>query len=224
MNLKSIIVAMVIGFALYSCESNEPKYSCDQDVDAWVKDHIEEVQEMTRASWLESDAEVSLAMYRAFTPKQRLTFWNEKFQEVKRLPWSNAEIEHISKAQEYINSHADVFDDVLKNEKNMDQLELFLYEWSEVAKRDFGWTDEVVNAMVASGNRMIDTKGTLSPMKKSNQAGKVLLTEVEYCNCHVSSIFTCSQNISCENSDCTELTWGCGGFLIWSCDGRCEEF
>ena len=60
---------------------------------------------MSRSNWLEADAELSVPMYRAFKPEQRFNFWMEKFKEVKQLPWSDAELAHISDAEDFLKGH-----------------------------------------------------------------------------------------------------------------------
>lgn len=222
MDIKSVIVAMVIGLIMCSCESYEPKYSCDTNVDAWVKDHINEIQKMSRASWLEADAEFSIPMYRAFKPEQRISFWREKFREVKQLPWSDTEIAHICKAEQFSESHQNMFYDERLSDEQLDEIELFLYSWAEQAKKEFGWTDDVIISIIASGNKVLDTHGTLKPLK-NNISGMTLSATSESCNCHVNSTFTCGMSTTCEKATCDGTTLGCGGFFAWSCDGRCDE-
>ena len=52
---------------MFSC-AKEESYSCNKEVDAWVKEHLDEVRSMTRSEWNELDPAVSRACYIAFTP------------------------------------------------------------------------------------------------------------------------------------------------------------
>lgn len=224
MKLKTFIVTVAIGLCLSSCESNEPKFSCDDNVESWVKNHLGEVQSMTRSEWLKSDPRYSLAMYRAFTHEQRVEFWREKFNEVKQLSWTDSEIAHIAEAERFFENHLDLFNGEKLLDSQLDEVELFLYKWSEKAEEEFGWNKDVVYAIVASGNKVMDTNGNIDQMTVT-RAGNILSSKTESasCNCHVSSLFTCSMYHSCDNAECSGLPSGCGGFLLWSCDGLCEE-
>lgn len=224
MKLKTFIVTAAIGFGLCSCDGNEPKYSCDDNVDSWVKEHIDEIHGMTRAEWLETDAKFSLAIYRAFTYEQRIEFWREKFHEVMQLPWEDAELTHIQEAEKFFEKHLELFKGDKLSDSQLDEVEVFLYKWRSTAQKELGWKPEVVSAIIASGDKVLNTHGKLA-QKAKTKAGNTLSTtsESSHCNCHVGSIFTCDQNTECLEVQCNETSMGCGGFLIWSCNGRCEE-
>jgi len=221
MNLKTIVVTIMFGFIMCACSMDEPKYSCNTEVDEWVKDHVDEIHSMSRANWLESDAEFSIPIYRAFTPEQRINFWREKFQELKALPWSTGELSLIKEAESFFESHLSLFGPNVPTDEQLDDMELFIYKWSEKAKKDYSWSDQMIASIIASGDKLLDTKGTVYQSNRS--AGNILLSTSESCNCHIKSMFTCDQYTTCEDANCDGTTLGCGGFLAWSCDGRCEE-
>lgn len=221
MNLKTIAVAIMFGFIMCACNMDEPKYSCNSDVDEWVKSHIDEIHSMSRANWLESDAEFSIPIYRAFTPQQRVNFWRGKFQELKALPWTKEELSLINEAESFFESHLSLFGPEVPTDEQLDETELFIYKWREKAKKECSWTDQMITSIIASGDKLMDTKGTIYQSNRSS--GMILATKSESCNCHIKSLFTCTQYTACEEATCDETTLGCGGFLAWSCDGRCEE-
>lgn len=227
MKLKLFLCCMVLGLALVSCDDSEPKFSCNETIDAWVKEHLSEIQKMTRSEWLESDARFSIPMYRAFTPNQRIDFWRKKFQELKTLSWTRDELAHILYLENFFENHLDLFRTQRPSDQQLDELDAFLYKWKTVATEDLGWTNELAFAIVASGQKVLDTKGTLQPMVKGKWIGNISgdkdNNKMESCNCHIDSFFTCGQQEACENTPCDETSLGCGGFLVWSCDGRCEE-
>lgn len=225
MIIKPILIPIAVGLSLCSCGNDEPKYSCDEDVDFWIKEHLEEIHGMSRADWLDADPEFSIALYRAFTPKQKIEFWRNKFQEVKKLHWSEEEKAHIIRAEKYLESHVDFFDDGSLNEKQQDEVELFFYEWIETAKKDLGWEKETAYSIVASGNRVLDTKGTLETMTKSRSGAVIYANSEASCNCCTDCTVTCIATTygSCEKAKCSETEKGCGFLFLSDCDGRCEE-
>lgn len=221
MNLNWIGITVLLGFIMCGCSADEPKYSCNPEVNKWVEDHLDEIHSMTRAEWLECDAEISTSIYRAFTPKQRTNFWREKFQELKTLEWTKVELCHIREVEDFFENHLSWFYDDSLTDQQFDEAELFVYKWSERAKREFGWSDHLIGMMIASGDRLLDTEGTSYQTNAS--AGNVLLSSDESCNCNRNSSVTCSWNVTCEKASCNDLSKGCGFFLLYECNGRCEE-
>lgn len=221
MNVKMIVVSILFGLIMCGCSSDEPRYSCDKEVDEWVKEHVDEIQKMTRAEWLESDAVYSIPMYRAFTPEQKVNFWREKFQELKTLPWSEGEINLIEDAESFVESHLNLFGPELPSQSQLDEAEIFFYKWSENAKKDFGWSDDMIRSMLVTGDRLVDTKGKVS--KRGKAAGSVLLSSSETCNCNQNSWFTCSHQQACDRAECSESLSGCGFLMMYECNGMCEE-
>lgn len=108
---KFISLALVIGAMIWaSCSQDDaPCYSCDDEVNEMVKTNLEEIHSMTRSQWKDLDTNVSLAVYRAFTPEQKIQFCKEKFAEVKSLGWNEEELAHIEKAEAFVNSHPELF-------------------------------------------------------------------------------------------------------------------
>ncbi len=221
MKFKLISMAVLLA-GLVSCGNSEPKYSCDESVDTWVKEHITEVRKMTRSSWLESDEKFSIPMYRAFTAEQRINFWRGKFQEIKELSWSEPELVHINELESFFEKHLDLFETNKPSDNQLDEVEIFMHKWKAAAIEKLGWTDQIIYALAACGEKVLDTNGNLKPMR-SNISSSVLLTSSENCNCNIDSWFTCSHQVACDNANCSETGSGCGFFLAYECNGRCEE-
>lgn len=219
MRLAVIFVAALFGLFLHSCGNEDVKYSCDESVDSWVKDHIQEIQGMTRADWLESDPELSIPMYRAFTPDQKISFWRDKFEEVKQLPWSAKEIAHIGELEKFFESHLSLFNDGKLSDSQLDEVEVFLYKWKEKAEEELGWTQDVVFSIVASGDKVLNTRGEYDHFKPSISGD----TKKDDCNCNLGSWFTCSPYVECLKRSCKDTNQGCGGLFLWDCNGMCEE-
>lgn len=221
MNLKTIAITILFGMIMSACSSDEPKYSCNPEIDEWVKEHVDDIRLMTRADWLESDAEYSIPIYRAFTPEQRVNFWREKFQELKTLPWSDGEKNLIKEAESFFESHLNLFESETTTDAQLDEAEVFFYKWSETAQKNYGWSDDMIRSMVVTGDRLVDTKGKIYQNGKTS--GNVLLSTTESCNCNKDSWFTCSHHQACDPASCNATNSGCGFMMLYECDGLCEE-
>lgn len=122
------LVCAIALITMVSCSSDELTYSCDKEINQWVKDNIESIQQMDRSDWLSVSGEMSIATYRAFTHQQRVRFWQDKFAEVKQLPWNEKELRHIEWAESYIDSHLDIFNSDPLSEEQNDDLDMFFYK------------------------------------------------------------------------------------------------
>lgn len=206
-----------------SCTSDEEEmFSCNKQVDEWVKDHLSEIRVMDRTDWLNSPNEKALAMYRAFTPDQRLSFWNAKIEEVLRLNWSEAEINHIRKAQIFLNSNSEIFSDfALTTEERDDLVDEFCYKWTENAITELGWTETIAKSILMSGKRVLNTDGELQELKSDFSISLLSDNEEVNCNCNKNDDF-CSHGSDCvDDPDCNTSERGCGWLWLSGCNGRC---
>src|SRR5688572_17002563 len=66
---------VITGFSNY----NDPVYSCDPEIDAWVKKNKESFINISRDELVKhSNPDVQLAIYRSLTGKQKSFIWKEK--------------------------------------------------------------------------------------------------------------------------------------------------
>lgn len=164
------------------------------------------------------------AMYRAFTPEQRISMWKEKLNEVKTLSWSEKELSHITKLEEFIDMHNECFEDVMSGE-NEDAFDLFFYQWQTYAIDSLGWSRQICIAIAGTPNRMKENKeieGSDLNSQKSTRAGK----DEPDCECKDSwyQDFCWPAAGYCEfSNDCRHLPSGCGWFLQAECDGLCDR-
>ena len=224
MKHKLIYVCLfLISMGWFSCSKDERVYSCDKEVDSWVKENLTNIQKMTRNDWLKLGEDVNRAAYRAFTPKQKFIFWKEKMNEVLALDWNEAEKKHIELMYETVSVNPQWFaSDFSKNEAEWEKFEQFTYRWVEIAEANFGWSKNIIGPMIASGNKMLNTRGELllnvdSAIRLRNVAPS------SYCACSTESDF-CSYPYTCrDNGDCKDKSgWpACGLLLLYTCDGLC---
>lgn len=216
----SVIFALL---AMSACTADELTYSCNKDVDGWVKDNLTEIHEMTRSEWLKMDEGVSIAVYRAFTPDQKIRFWQEKFIEVKNLPWNAEELKHIELAEQFLNTHQDYFDEGKLSDEQLDEVETFSYKWIRTGIEQLGWDDAVVISIVMTGFKVKNTKGeVIRPI--SSYSDNVIEVSVEReCHCNSGILNSCGlSQETCSDFHCIEVDKGCGFLFLYTCDARCE--
>ena len=202
-----------------SCSKEEPTYSCNKSVDTWVKENLPSIQKMTRADWLRTDSTVNVAIYRAFSPKQKIKFWKDKLHEVEKLNWSKEELAHIKKVENFINSHTDYFEGRLSDEQ-LDNLDRFAYQWQDYAIKDLGWSKEICRSIIGTGNKVKNTQGELIVPIANYSNSRI--TKTEDCDCSVYSDW-CGFGYYCKDTDCDGSDFGCGFIWLHDCTGNCHD-
>lgn len=228
-----LILAFVTLSVFSSCsqdQGGEQRYSCSNLVDSWVKANMDDIRGMDRDSWENLPVQVSVAAYRAFTPNQKILFWQQKFKEVKKLPWNKQELQHIEKAENFLNANKNLFYSEKASNTDLDKIDTFFYLWQKYAEEVLKWDEAVIYSIVVSGYSVIDTKGTLkiknqlvlngggsSSGGNNHSSGGGL-----ECNCKKDHVLACAPaGPYCEESDCVETNRGCGWFFVADCNGRC---
>lgn len=94
------------------------------------------------------------------------SFWKQKFEEIKNLEWSDLELQHIQKAENFlIVNEKWIFAKNLSNE-DLDKIDSFFYSWQKYAKEKLNWDQAVIYGIAGTGYPMMDKKGTLQINKK----------------------------------------------------------
>lgn len=109
---------------------------------------------------------------------------------------------------------------IVKKDEEIESFEIFVYEWIKKAERELKWDKRLIRGLIATGNHLLDKKGTIQtnlPKTMTKSGG-----EVE-CNCSSESNW-CSIDImiDCIKGKCDETIWGCGTLLVYPCDGLCN--
>ncbi|MGM9568920.1 MAG: bacteriocin fulvocin C-related protein [Phascolarctobacterium sp.] len=212
---------LVMSFLLSSC-NQEQIYSCDKSIDEWVHSHLSEVQTLSRSEWKQLTENFKVPVYRAFTLEQRATFWNEKLTEALTLGWSNIEKEHIQSLITFINEHQKYlngYDSISDEDKNI--FDIFIYQWIDFAKTNLGWSNKLIFAMLASGDSLLDTNGTLAINRMNNKSTFSNETN-STCNCSLKSDWCTPNGWDCQiDKTCEDTTLGCGTLFMYDCTGRC---
>lgn len=224
------VMSLVCALSFLSCSQDDEKiYSCDKEINEWVNSNIDQVHLMTRSQWQGLSNKVGIAVYRAFTPKQKITFWQEKFRELKTLDWSKDELLHINKAEDFMNANVDLFDSDKRTEKDIDELNLFFYKWQKEAEEKLGWDKAIVYSIAGTGAAVKDKKGSIEIRKKSLKSIAKMSVLAESgngndpeCNCNKESSISCfPAGPPCDKAKCDKTEYGCSWMWVSPCDGRC---
>lgn len=213
-------MAIILLQLLSSC-SDDITYSCDSTQNDWVKNHLDDIKSMDRIDWLNTDAPLSIPVYRAFSATQKIDFWNQKMDEVQQLKWNNDELEHIKVISEYIKAHPLLFNPNIPDNV-IDDFDIFIYKWCNWAQEHLGWSNNIIYSLIGCGNKVLDTQGNIKPLPVSK--GISFLAGSETCNCSTSASIYCGYDQTCAgqlNGVWCNATGGCGHLLIYECNGEC---
>lgn len=213
---------------IVSCSSDyDVKYSCDEACDRWVKQNLETVRVMTRNDWKKVDLSLQSAVYRAFTPQQKIDFWNSKLKETLNQDWTEAERDHIKKIQQFIDRHHDFFSKKTLNDQEENELDIYFYRWMNYATDSLKWNKEAAAILLSSGYSIKKGKNvseingylvnTIETATKNAEYSPI----VPDCNCKLDHVLACFGGTDeCKKTNCDEVS-GCGWLLLQSCTGKC---
>lgn len=211
-----------------SCSQDEVTYSCDKEVNTWVKSNKSKIKRMNRSEWKKLPSHLAKSVYIAFSAKQKMEFWLDKINEVQTLGWSNDEKAHIRKIAKFIIGHPQYFNDELLTDKQLDEIEMFFYIWKTDAIKKWGWSDKLCYAIAGSGLQIKNRKGDFENqtiyenklgLDKYNPQFDPSKPSVPNCNCNQSADFC--MITTCVKSKCSEVK-GCGWLCLQTCNGECE--
>ena len=214
--------------ALYMLITSRQKdiflYSCEPEIDAWVKTNVNLVEQMSRTQIIKYNEDTQKAIYRAFKPNQRFKLWEDKLNEVSELNWTQEEEEHIFKLKKEMKE--DWFSDDIKLNSNKSlMIEMFLKSWISDGMEKFGWSKNLIGSMISKTEPLTDTKGTLLYFNE-NQTNIVPFGLVVSCNCNKSDDW-CPEVGGfghCNDETCATNSNGCGTLWLSSCNGKCRLF
>lgn len=221
MKIKFLCVCAILFCALMgSCSSDDTIYSCDEEMDSWVKENLADIQNMDRAAWLKLEEEYKRPVLSAFTTEQRQLFWTQKLEEVLELDWNNEEKAHLVKLKNAIEGNPQWFAKHSEiNENELDLLEVFIYSWEDDAREMLKWDNNIIGSILYQGNKVIDMTGNI---EKNHSATPKLRYSGQECNC--TNDWGCDgSGNNCNNSaSCDKTSSGCGPFGRYKCTGKCN--
>ena len=111
-------------------------------------------KDMTREEWLKiENPDARHVAYIKMSSDAKVSFWKDKFKDVKELKWSKAERKHIEKLEKFYIGNTDKFfskDEKVRAEA-LEMLDKFSDEWTKTAEKEFGWSREIMFHIIADG-------------------------------------------------------------------------
>src|SRR5450755_1808512 len=94
---SAVLLLAAIALIIFSSFKNEIKYSCDPEIDRWVKENKEKFKDISLANLNSYTTSQRLAIYRTLTSQKHEKLWVEKFDNIINAKdgWNEAEIVHI---------------------------------------------------------------------------------------------------------------------------------
>jgi biotin-(acetyl-CoA carboxylase) ligase len=168
MKLK-IVISMCV-FALCCCSFAYSQDNTDEtQASVWITEHQTEIQSMSREDWLQLDESLKRPVFMKFTQKQRYEFWLHKIQETLALPWWNElEKNHIQLLYQTIYEHFDWFEltPLSEHKAEYEEYESVTRKWAEYAQDTLGWDKNLIGAIAATGNKVLNKKGEIEEIQK----------------------------------------------------------
>ena len=234
-DLKKAIVLLIFVSFVVSCSMDEI-YSCDREINMWVKSNLTEIKQMSSEDFLAiGDLAYQKAAYAAMEKEQRHKLWMDKLNDVLQMGWEQKEVEHIDSLISFIGRNESLFTNSQTQEKR-DLFELFMYLWVEYAEEVLCWDRETIFSICGVPNKVVrietqngNTKLTVSNVSelKSAMQSPTIKSRGE-CACASTSdwcdIFGEIPVVSCNsfNYSCENTQDGCGLFWRFPCDGICK--
>lgn len=214
--MKKLIICFLGIFFLAGCSQEEACYSCDENVDAYVKENLEAIQQMNRADIIKYPNEMQRAMYRSLSAEKKKEIWQDKFLQLNSLDLSDGERELMKKFQEFVNT-ANFSVGITDKERT------YLESLREEGFTKFGWTQRfVVSAFGYLEN--VDRNGII--VKRDLDDVPVFTDPNTKPDCDCRWGFTCLDGPCDERPKSCILDddddYGCGWFLVQKCTGVCR--
>lgn len=218
---------------LVSCNQEEAIYSCNPEIDSWVKENKQSIDAMSVDEFLSLERDYQKASYIAFSPKQRENLWISKITEAARLDWSEDEQKHMGKLLIALKEYSDVFSKDC-SEEYKDDFKVWVYQWIKEGEEAFNWSPKLIKNLLFSPYQLLSKDGEIKEGK--NKMTSQVKTRSEdggdgrSCNCNSNSNFgegmvwdDCSSDSHCVEGywNCTSKWAGCGLFCLDPCDGYC---
>ena len=225
MKIKLVVLAgVMLVVVMTSCSQDDGiTYSCNKEIDRWVKSNLDEIQEMTTVEFLEfNDVATQRAVYSAFSIEQKQSVWLNKIENILQFDWTEKEREHIESLLLVI-KNSDFFgvkDDVVK-----DQFYLAAYKWHEYAEEELGWSKEIIYAISGTPNEVYKKNNLLQVSIETQKEQPS--TRNPYCYCidwhnYYDDCINYGFTLHCvRDFNMCYPEEACGWFWGMECNGQC---
>ena len=219
---------------LFSCQEEEIIYSCNSEIDDYIKSNISEIQVMSRAEFLKVEKDLQPSIFSAFTVNQKQEIWLDKYKDALKLNWTNIEREHIISLIQYIQDNRIYFENPKKYE---DEISIFAYKWRQYAENVLIWDNNTIYNMVYDpGSLTKDSQNKLIIAEENNISEKTDITiftkklksreennppPTVKCSCNEKADDCGTTGLmTCRKWNCIAV-YGCGFLFQTVCDGGC---
>ncbi|MBC8753251.1 bacteriocin fulvocin C-related protein [Kordia sp. YSTF-M3] len=210
---RTILLILVAQFFLIGCNQEEVCYSCDESVDAFVKENLKAIQLMNRADIINYSKEKQRGIYRALSADKKKEIWQDKFVQINSLDLSDGERALMNKFQEFVNKK-DFSSPITHKETG------YLNSLRETGIQKFGWTQRfVVSAFGYLEN--IDRSGII--VARDGDGDPVFTDPDPKPDCDCDWGLGCLDG-PCDGRDgaCDKTETGCGFLFFYECVSLCR--
>jgi len=206
--MKKLMFIFSFILLLSSCsQEDETCYSCDSEIDAWVKARKTELITMNRKELSKLDIPTQQAALRMFSPERKKQLWTDKLNEVfQKNEFTAEELNHLTFVVTLIKNK----DFAKVNTKNEDYK---VFEWLKKGMEEFGWTKEFIY------NSFFTYSYYKEDLKISEEVAIVDIGGADNCNCRW---FCWGWWQECYSGGCDETSGGCGMIGSSDCTGDCS--
>ena len=221
MSLSFRNVTIITILLLSGCD-NEPQFSCDPTVDAFVKNKLDELTSIERRELVKYATGVQRAVFRAKTAEQQFGLWSTKYHEMLSSPgWSESEKNHIRKVSLFLDRK---FFEAPTEHENL--IKAFINEWGNYGAQTFKWDNRTLFLIL--NTLYIDRQEVDAAYKARLRSSARTVSSEEDCECSdpqgviIKDCDLIEPNCD-EGATCTILLSGCGSFYLSSCRGLCTS-
>ena len=207
---------LLVALAFLSCSNEEDIcYSCDENIDAWVKEKRDSFENITYSQFLEYDGDKQRAIFRSLSATKKKDLWLDRMTDLKTAFTSKKDIEIIN-----------FVENILLNELTYSDLftdELYLNYEKQIVNlaKEANWSRVQVVLSFSSFNSIYENK-SLDDDPAIVDAGPDL-GQGQDCHCKW-GYFSCMGDNKCDKkSKCEETESGCGLLWLQDCNGYCNS-
>jgi len=208
-----ILTAITLIIASSFKKDGDPVYSCDPNIDAWVKSNKAKIETLSRhdVSFLAPDT--GLGVLHCMSASRKYSLWKEKIA-FDYLTLSENEKPYFDKlTNKYSN-------EIYTNENARVEFENFAKEWTTDVKAHLGWSDikifVLTNVMATEEEwrTIVERRTALGSKFSCSGSG-------ETCCCLYSA--SCNPGFNCVTISCgSNYQHDCGVFGTSACTGVCQ--